>query len=179
MSMKNKLLFILFFLFPLFVFGQKKDYFVVFCGKEASQNSLGHAFIMIGKGDPFTCNIDGGDGEAFGLYAQGISSSSCKPDGLNAAKSYFIGKLPGCLFNDINTKVSNYLVIRCTFEEYLTVQMEVENWKNKNYELKKQDCVSFVIAVAKLFDSQLVIPSRSGFDNFPNKFILKLKNLNK
>lgn len=159
---------------------QKKDYFVVFCGKEASYNTLGHAFIMTGKGDPFTCNIDNGDGEAFGLYAADTQNAdnTCKPKAINAGKSYFVGQLPGCLFNDVYTKVSNYLILRCTYEEYLQVHMEIENWKNKNYELKKQDCLSFVIGVAKLFSSQLSVPARSGFDNFPNQFILQLKKSN-
>lgn len=163
-----------------FSFAQKKEYFVVFCGKEASYNTLGHAFIMTGKGDPFTCNIDNGDGESFGLYAADGSnqSNSCKPKAYNAGKSFFVGQLPGCLFNDINTKVSNYLVVKCTFEEYLQVHMEIENWKKKNYELKQQDCLSFVMAIANLFSSQLSIPSRSGFDNFPNQFILQLKKSN-
>ena len=159
-------------------FAQKKDYFVVFCAKEASYNTLGHAFIMTGKGDPFTCSMENGDGEAFGLYAGENASGTCKPKGYDAAKSYLVGQMPGCLFNDINTKVSNYLIVRCTFEEYLQVHMEVENWKKKNYELKKQDCVSFVMAIANLFSSQLSIPSRSGYENLPNQFILQLKKSN-
>lgn len=179
--MKKELLLITFSFFAIATsFGQKKDYFVVFCGKQASYNTLGHAFIMTGKGDPFTCSIDGGDGEVFGLYAADTENKNgtCKPRLYNAGKSFFVGQLPGCLFNDVYTKVSNYLVLRCTYEEYLKVHMEIENWKTKGYELKEQDCLSFTIAVAHLFSSQLNIPSRSGLDNFPNQYILQLKKLN-
>lgn len=156
-------------------------YFVAFCSEEVSKSAAGgHAFITLGKGKPFTCNIDGRDGEAYGLYAADFNEKDCKPSKFNALASYFVGELPGCLFNDIRTSVDNYLILRCTFEEYLLVQTEIEKWKRKNYELKKQDCLTFVIEVAKLFNYRLTVPPRSGvFANFPNQYILKLKALNK
>ena len=49
---------------------QTKKYFVAFCSEEVSKSAAGgHAFITLGKGEPFTCNIDDGDGESYGLYA--------------------------------------------------------------------------------------------------------------
>jgi hypothetical protein len=159
----------------------QSKYFVAFCSEEVSKSSAGgHAFITIGKGEPFTCNIDGGDGEAYGLYAADFEKTDCVPSKFNALASYFVGELPGCLFNDIRTSVDNYLVLRCSFEEYLMVQTEIENWKRKTYELKKHDCLTFVIEIAKLFSYRLTIPPRSGvFNNFPNQYMLKLKSLNK
>lgn len=181
--MKKAIVFIFFTSTMLQSTGQhsKSEYFIAFCSEEISKSAAGgHAFITIGKGEPFTCNIDGGDGEAFGLYAADFEHTDCVPSKFNALASYFVGELPGCLFNDIRTSFDNYLVLRCTFEEYLLVQTEIEKWKRKNYELKKQDCLTFVIEVAKFFNYRLTVPTRSGiFDNFPNQYILKLKSLNK
>lgn len=157
----------------------QNQYFTVFCSKDASLNpiSLGHAFVMTGKGTPFTCSFQNGDGEAFGLYAGRNLNGSCKPDGFSAVKSFIVGELPGCIFNDINKSVSNYFIITCDFNQYLKVHSEIQNWKNKNYELSKQDCISFLEAIAKVFPN-IRIPNRSGIENFPNKFILTMKTLN-
>ena len=183
LKMKKNVLFALFafgFL-PSFAQQSQPKYFIAFCSEEVSTSAAGgHAFITIGKGEPFTCNIDGGDGEAFGLYAKDDNNKDCVPSKFNALISkIYVGGLPGCLFNDIRTSVDNYLVLRCSFEEYLMVQTEIETWKKKNYRLTTQDCLTFVIEVAKLFSDRLTIPSRSGFDNFPNQYMLKLKSLNK
>ena len=180
--MKNKILFLFATLFAFHVSqAQTKKYFVAFCSEEVSTSAAGgHAFITLGKGEPFTCNIDGGDGEAFGLYAKDDNNKDCVPSKFNALTSpFYVGGLPGCLFNDIRTSVDNYFVLRCSFEEYLMVQSEIETWKKKNYKLTSQDCLTFVIEVAKLFSDRLTIPSRSGFDNLPNQYMLKLKSLNK
>ena len=159
--------------------GQINDHFVVFCSKESSYNTLGHAFIMTGKGDPFTCSIDNGDGQAFGLYAADSDLKGiCKPRGFNAAMSYFVGSLRGCFFNDISTNVSNYFVVRCSLLEYLKVLRIINEWKDSQYELKSRDCLSFVISVANLFSDRIVIPSRSNLENFPNVFISQLKKYN-
>lgn len=181
--MKKTLIILLLTLTSSYSHGQQPQskYFVAFCSEEVSTSAAGgHAFITIGKGEPFTCNIDGGDGECYGLYAADFEKTDCVPSKFNALVSpIFVGGLPGCLFNDIRTSVDNYLILRCTFEEYLMVQLEIQSWKRKNYQLKTQDCLTFVIDVAKLFSDRLTIPSRSGFDNLPNQYMLKLKSLNK
>ncbi len=176
------LIFVLIFIHQLSS-GQKyqSKYFIAFCSEDVSTSSGGgHAFITIGTGEPFTCNIDNGDGEAFGLYAKDENNNDCIPSKFNALISpFYVGGLPGCLFNDIRTSVNNYFILRCSFEEYLMVQSVIETWKNKNYRLTTQDCLTFVIEIAKLFSNRLIIPSRSGFENFPNQYLLKLKSLNK
>jgi hypothetical protein len=159
-------------------FAQGLDYFVVFCGKEQSlESKAGHAFIAIGKGSPFTCNADGTDTEVWGLYAN-EDTKNCKPSSKMAGKSFFVGPVPGCLFSDIRTSFSNLYVIRCGYADYLKAQMVIAEWKNKKYELTKQDCLSFVIAIANVFKNRITIPERSGFLNFPNKYILELKKRN-
>jgi len=171
--------FLLFFYLVLanHIYAQK--YFVVLCSKQASLNSFGHAFVVIGKGDAFTCDIDGGDGEAWGLYARNQSNKECEPKGFNALKSFFIGALPGCLFNDINTDISNYYEVKCSFEEYIVVQTIISEWRNKNYELTKSDCLSFLIDVASAFKDRIKLPDRNLFENLPSKYVQKLIDLNR
>lgn len=159
---------------------QSKKYFVAFCSKESSSSSTaGHAFVAIGYGDPFTCSVDGKT-EAWGLYAAdaGKKNTSCKPSSIQAGKSIFVGKVPGCLFSDVRTNMDNVFVIPCTFDEYLQAYGVIHQWRQKKYELKEQDCLTFLIAVANVFKNRIKIPSRSGLNNLPNKYVQRLKGDN-
>lgn len=178
--MKNLVSIVLFCFFVQAAQSQSNNYFVAFCSKEASSSSLaGHAFVAVGNGDPFTCSVDG-ETESWGLYATdaGKDNAGCKPSSIQAGKSIFVGKVPGCLYSDVRTDMDNVYVLRCSFDEYLKVAGIIGEWKKKTYQLKEQDCLSFLIAVANIFKNKITVPSRTGFDNFPNKYVQKLKDAN-
>ena len=77
------------------------EYFVAFCSRAASSSSLaGHAFIVTGKGEPLTCSIEHGDGEAYGFYPSS-SGNPCEPGPFPSAKDIILNEVPGCLVNDL------------------------------------------------------------------------------
>jgi len=155
-----------------------KDYFIAFVGREASVGSrAGHAFVIIGKGTPMTCDVEHGDGEAFGFYPSS-SNNPCEPGPQPTGKDILLKPVPGCLINDLYTPYSNWVTIRCSFENYLMVLGVIEDWKKRPYRLGQQDCLSFLLEVAHLLDDKLNIPSRSGLENFPNKFVMRLAEMN-
>lgn len=158
--------------------GSEQEYFIAFVGREAANGSrAGHAFVIIGKGTPMTCDVEHGDGEAFGFYPSS-SDNPCEPGPLPTGKVIILKPVPGCLINDLYTPYSNWVTIRCGFEDYLMVLGVIEEWKKRPYRLGQQDCLSFLMEVAKLFDDRLLIPERAGMDMFPNRFVVRLKELN-
>jgi hypothetical protein len=158
---------------------QDRSYFVAFCSKSPTSSSLsGHAFVALGKGDPFTCSVSNGTTECWGLYAKELGKKGCSPSSMPAAASFFIGEVPGCLYSDIRTDVDNVFVLRCNYDQYLKALVLVDKWRNQQYQLLKKDCLAFLIEMAELFKYQLKYPSRTGLENFPDRYVQKLKNMN-
>lgn len=154
------------------------EYFVAFVSREASNGSrAGHAFVIIGKGTPMTCDVEHGDGEAFGFYPSS-ESNPCQPGSQPTGKDILLKPVPGCLIDDLYTPYSSWLTVKCSFEEYLMVFGVVEEWKKRPYRLGRQDCLSFLTEVANLFSDRLRIPDRMGLENFPNRFVLRMQELN-
>lgn len=140
-------------------FAQDK-YFVAFC---ADGGVPGHAFISIGR-ESSSSSSSINDG-VWGLYP---SSSS------QGAKSFVIGAVPGYLKDDFLRNVDYVLSVEVGKDDYDRVKSTINKWKNKNYELLENDCLSFVIEVANILSGKITIPQRQGFENFPAKY---LKNL--
>lgn len=157
---------------------QKEDHFVAFVGREAGNGSFaGHAFVIIGQGTPMTCDVEHGDGEAFGFYPSS-NNNPCEPGPQPTGKDILLEPVPGCLINDRFTPYSNWLTIKCSFEEYLLVLGVIGEWKKRPYRLGQQDCLSFLMEVARLFDDRLRLPERAWEDKWPNKYVEELKRLN-
>ncbi len=146
-------------------------YFGVFAEKwDASASAfVGHAFIGIGKGTPLTCDINGNETEIWGFYPQK------KIDG---AKSYWFGPVDGKIASDIFTKIDRQFFIRIDFGDYLKIQLKVEEWKKKQYQLTRNDCVSFLIDVCNTLPKRIVVPKRETTD-LPDDYVKKIINQNK
>jgi len=147
----------------------KKDYFIGFFAEKINiDGPVGHAFIGIGKGTPMTCNIDGSETEMYGFYPK------AKLDG---AKSYWFGPVEGKVKKDVRTRIDQYIFLKIDFADYLKVQLKMEDWKKKQYELGRQDCISFFIDVASLFD-EIKLPDRTQYI-LPDKYVSTFIFLNK
>ena len=154
-------------------------YFVAFVGREASLNSnAGHAFVILGKGTPMACNVDGGDGEAFGFYPV-TTDNPCNNSETPPAKNILkMRPVPSCLVNDAHTPYDTWVAVPCTFDEYIIALGVVHVWKAKTYELGERDCLSLMIDVAATVDGKLRLPERTGALNFPHQYVEELKRLN-
>lgn len=146
-------------------------YFGVFAEKwDASASAfVGHAFIGIGKGTPLTCDIDGNETEIWGFYPQ---------KKIEGAKSYWFGPVDGKIASDIFTKIDRQFFIRIDFPDYLKVQLKVEEWKKKQYQLTRSDCISFLIDVCNTLHEKIIVPKREG-NELPDDYVKKLINQNK
>jgi len=149
--------------FQLVSLAQDK-YFVSFC---ADGGVPGHAFISIGRESPSSSSSIS-DG-TWGLYP--VNS-------FDAVKSIIIGEVPGQLRDDFLRNRDYTYTIEVTESEYNRVKSTISRWKSKNYELKESDCLSFVMEVANIFSGKINIPSRSGLENFPAKYLKKLIDAN-
>lgn len=161
--MKKITLFLMISLTFLSVQAQDK-YFVAFC---ADGGVPGHAFISIGRESAISqSSVHDG---TWGLYPATSSG---------AAKSIVIGEVPGGLRDDFLRNKDYTYVIEVSKAEYDMVKSTISKWKNKNYELAETDCLSFVIEVATIFSARITIPPRTGFDNFPARYLKKLIEVN-
>lgn len=146
------------------------DYYVCFFGEKISSSAIvGHAFIGIGKGTPLTCDIYGEETEMIGFYPK------VRTEG---GKSLWFGPVDGSIRNDIKTELDSYIFRRIDFANYINIKLRIEQWKNKKYQLTRQDCISFFIDVASLV-SNIELPDRSKYtlpDQYVKEFIIKNKN---
>ncbi|CAN5753828.1 hypothetical protein BH10BAC3_BH10BAC3_12050 [soil metagenome] len=160
--------FLLSFLFSInLIFAFTQDYFVGFFGERPNirnASAVGHAFIGIGKGTPLACNVDGTETEIYGFY----------PDAhLAGGLSYWFGPVDGHIANDVFTTINTYYFKKIDFSDYIKVQLKMSEWKTKQYQLTRQDCISFFIEAASIFPT-IKIPNRNTFvlpNDFVNKFI--------
>lgn len=148
---------------------QAQDYFVGFFGEKMNKTSItGHAFIGIGKGVPLTCDVNGDSTEMWGFYPKVQ---------LEGAKSLWFGPVDSKIKSDVRTKTDFYFFKRIEFADYIRVKIKLEEWKNKRYELTKQDCTTFFIDVAKLF-ADIKIPDRKKF-TLPETFVKEFISTNR
>ncbi len=165
MEKKLKILLTSFFCILLSTIGTdvlaQNKYYLVFLA--TSEGNVGHAFVSFGYED-MDQQMSVTDG-SWGLYP--------KKDG--DMKSV-IGQVPGEIKDDFLNNAEVKLIKSVTKQQYEAALEVLKAWKNKDYELLKSDCVSFVIEVANTIG--LNIPERSGLDNFPWRYVEKLKDQN-
>jgi len=145
------------------------DYFVGFFGEGLSINApVGHAFIGIGKGIPLTCDINGSETEMVGFYPKVR---------IEGGKSIWFGPVDGQIKSDVRTDIKNYVFKKINFADYIKVKLKIEEWKQKKYEMTRNDCISFFIDVAKIFpDTKL--PDRTQFA-LPEKYVAQFIEINR
>jgi hypothetical protein len=148
------------------------DYFVAFFGEGINKNApVGHAYIGIGKGVPLTCDLNGSETIMVGFYPK------VRTEG---GKSLWFGPVDGAIKDDTRSHMDSYVFKKISFADYIKVNLKIEEWKKKKYELTRQDCISFFIDVAKLF-SDTKLPDRTKYvipDTYVKQFILINKLLN-
>ena len=147
-----------------------QEYFVAFFGENINLPSspVGHAFIGIGKGTPLTCDINGEETEMWGFYPR------VKIEG---GKSYWSGPVDAEVKNDVRTHIDQYYSKRISFSDYIKVNLKIEEWKKKQYQVTRQDCISFFIDIATLF-TDINLPDRTTF-TLPEAYVKKFIELNK
>ena len=138
---------------------------VVFCGREIGKESTpGHAFIVLGSEDAErrVCSVD-----AFGFYPsstlEGFKSTLMSVPAKVADEFLQIGVKEG----------ECRLSVRIDDESFQAVQNVMNQWKNKSYRAREQDCVSFVTAVGEILG--LAIPNRGTMSlKTPARFVRDL-----
>lgn len=148
------------------------DYFVGFFAEGLSVTSptIGHAFIGIGKGVPLTCDINGSETLMVGFYPKVR---------LEGVKSIWFGPVDAEVKDDTRTKIDCYVFKKISFADYIKVNLKIEEWKKKKYELTRQDCISFFIDVASTFED-VVLPDRTKFatpEGYVKQFVTANKGL--
>ena len=152
-------------------------YYIVFCAKEGAVTELtvGHAFISFCKEDDnkLASVTDG----SWGL---------CPNSKKDLAEKGFLGEVPGHIANDFLTQIDNRLIVQVCKEQYDNALKIKNQWQAKGtYQLIYNDCVSFLIEVAKSINC-LNVPDRPAFDkiskvfdNIPAKYLKTLIDQNK
>lgn len=131
--------------------------------------SPGHAFIGIGKGTPLVCSTDGSETEAWGFYPEVR---------IEGALSYIFGPVPSLIKDDIYTRNDHQYFIKISFSDYIKVLAKIEEWKERQYELTRNDCISFVIDCCSIFGDRLIVPNRMNTDT-PEIYIKRFIDVNK
>lgn len=138
-----------------------RKYFVVFLA--TSQGRVGHAFVSFGyEDDSRSQSVTDG---TWGMYPE--------KDG---DKKSVIGSVPGKIKDDYLVRSEVKMIEEVSKSQYESALRVLKKWRDKDYELLESDCVTFVMEVAQAIG--LNIPSRSGLDNFPAKYVGKLKQAN-
>lgn len=144
--------------------GQSNSY-ISFC---AENGIIGHAFISLSQENPEKRMTEFHG--AWGLYPKGE---------IQGGKSLFIGEVPGEIRSDLLTKQDKVLTRIVTKEQFSKAKIILGEWRKKNYELLKQDCLSFIIEIANILSNEINIPERVNFENHPSLYIERLIELNK
>lgn len=162
--MKKILIFLTALMTSVMLFSQNNRY-IAFCAKE---DGVGHAFISLGREDSekLMTIYDG----TWGLYPK---------EDKDSGKSFFIGEVPGEIRDDLLTKNDYTYIIIVSEDEYNQALQKVVEWQNKDYELLKNDCLSFLIDVANIVKEKIEIPERRGYKNLPAEYLKALINQNK
>lgn len=160
-----KLLFVNIFMFILCIphYGQDK-YFVSFL---ADDGVPGHAFISIGReSEKEKSSITDG---TWGMYPKKNNSN---------VKEILIGEVPGKLKDDFLREVDLTYSCEIKFDDYNKMKGIILKWKSKNYELAKNDCLTFLIEIANVINYKIKVPKREGYKNLPSNYLKKLIELN-
>lgn len=171
MTMKNHLFFFCSGLFLVLSSTrvQAQDYFVGFFGENISVAApVGHAFIGIGKGTPMTCDINGNETQMAGFYPTVR---------IQGGLSYWFGPVDGQIKNDVRSVIDDYVFKRIQFADYIKVQLKIAEWQKKQYQVTRQDCISFFIDVASIFPD-IKLPDRSQFTT-PSDYVTNFIFINK
>lgn len=153
----------------LLLSAKSQDYFVAFFGEKINLNApVGHAFIGIGKGTPLTCDINGESTEMWGFYPK------VKIEG---GKSLWFGPVEGEIKNDVRTNTNLYFFKKIEFADYIKIKLKIEEWKKRQYQLIRQDCISFFIDAASLFPD-IVLPDRAKY-TLPETYVAQFISANK
>jgi hypothetical protein len=139
--------------------------YVVFCARWDTMP--GHSFVVLGKEDAAAqmSTVD-----AFGYYPE-------KPGDLRAV----FKKVPGLLADEFvrGTLAPTLvrLILKVNRSDFDAVEAVRRTWASRtNFQLIEQDCVTFVMDVARAL--KLRVPDRSGLDNIPWKYLGKLAEAN-
>lgn len=147
-----------------------QDYFLgVFAENMSISAPVGHAFIGIGKGTPLICDINGNTTEVWGFYPKVR---------IMGGKSIWFGPVDSEVKSDVMTKIDKQSFVKIEFSDYIKVQLKIEEWKKKQYELTRNDCISFLIDICNTLPDRLIVPRRETTDT-PDSYVRKLINLNK
>ena len=147
-----------------------EDWTVVFCARGTSikdKSVFGHAFIALVYND-----------EKKKACVQRAIGFFPEKEG-DALPSAF-GPVPGKVVEDFlrNKPASGTcrLIVRVDRPQYDTVEKVLTDWNKKDFQLVKNDCVSFVHAVAEAL--KLKMPDRRGLDQLPFRYVQKLTESN-
>lgn len=148
-----------------------EEYFLgVFAESIGVNSPFGHAFIGVGKGTPFTCRVDAQGTVIYGFYPK---------EKIDALGSYWLGPIDGAVASDVFRNPDHQFFITIDEIEYYLILQKVEEWKRKQYQLVKNDCISFIIDICKSVPNRSVIlPDRTKYD-LPQKFVTRIIELNK
>ena len=144
---------------------EEDRYFIVFCAR--GDSATGHAFVVLGHDDEqaATCSQKG-----FGLY----------PDPKQGLKSV-LATVPGEIMDEVLkgslAATTHRLIVEVDSAQYRKALAIRDEWAARGeYKLVLRDCVTFTQAVAKTIG--LDLPSRSGLDNLPERYIRALMDAN-
>ena len=143
-------------------------YFVVFCSRDSDNVTTlpGHAFVVWGKESSAsaTSQIDA----EFGFYPA---------EGANPLNVAFGHDVPGDLKNEAMQPASytsglltSRLIVQVDNGPYNASKGEMTTWSTSDYNLYKQNCISFAAAIAS--DLGLTVPTTSVL--LPETFIKSL-----
>lgn len=147
---------------PFSLLAQER-YFVSFLAQEGVP---GHAFISIGRESPKE-NSSISDG-TWGMYPAQAD-----------IKDLIIGEVPGNLRDDYLRQKDHSFVSEVDKKEYKEIKKIISDWRNRGYQMKKSDCLTFVIEVANAISDKIKIPKRQGYQNLPARYLEKLIEINK
>jgi hypothetical protein len=140
-------------------------YFIVLL---ADSGVPGHAFVSFGiEDDILQSSITEG---TWGMYPKSNTSG---------VASFLIGEVPGQIKDDYLRNKDYSLIIEVSGSEYNTCKAILTKWRNKNYQLVKSDCLSFVIEIANVIKNKITLIPRAGFDNLPAEYLKSLILANK
>lgn len=162
----NRYTILIFFLFCGFQLISQDSHYIVF---SAESGTPGHAFVTFGREDS-KAKMTIHDG-SWGLYP--VTKN-------NGIKSLVLGEVKGVIKDDYKSRPDKSLVLVISSAEYNRALSIKKQWAQKGiYQALKQDCLSFIIDIAKsLTSTKLNLPKRSGYTNLPMEYIEQMISIN-
>lgn len=141
-------------------------YKVAFCARGGS--TVGHAFVawMVYDGKTRQCRIPVG----YGFYPR---------EGVKLVSSVF-GYVPGAILDEAknpNTRLLTHcLIVNVDEEVYKGSQRVIQKWKTRDYNLFRNNCISFLMDVGRAVG--ISVPGRSATD-LPADYMIRLAQANR